>query len=147
MDIANHLAVIDRLCAREFPAQHGRSESGTAGPGYVTVALETSHGTRVGHAWARERTAADFQAYREAIAERLHDRWDRQPPWGQLTVRLRLGRGEEIPEPWAALSLLTDELDVWQVAETGRWIAVGVADRDDADEIRLLATVTETPPP
>ncbi|MGW1811569.1 hypothetical protein [Streptomyces sp. NPDC002078] len=147
MDIAIHLAVIDRLCGREFPAEQGRSESGTAGPGYATVVLATSHGVRVGHASVRERTAADFQAYREAVAERLHDRWGRQPPWGQLTVRLRLSRGEEIPDPWATLSLLTDELDVWQVAGAGRWVAVGVADRDRADEIRLLATVTEIPPP
>ncbi|MGW1913561.1 hypothetical protein ACWCQS_23220 [Streptomyces sp. NPDC002076] len=147
MDIAIHLAVIDRLCGREFPAEQGRSESGTAGPGYATVVLATSHGVRVGHASVRERTAAEFQAYREAVAERLHDRWGRQPPWGQLTVRLRLSRGEEIPEPWATLSLLTDELDVWQLAEAGRWVAVGVADRDRADEIRLLAAVTEIPPP
>jgi hypothetical protein len=62
-------------------------------------------------------------------------------------VRLRLSRGEEIPEPWATLSLLTDELDVWQVAGAGRWVALGVADRDRADEIRLLAVVTEIPPP
>jgi hypothetical protein len=147
MDIATHLAVIDRLCAQEFLAEPCRSESGTAGPGYATVPLETSHGMRVGHAWVRERTVTDFQAYREAIAERLHDRWGRQPPLGQLTVRLRLSRGEEIPEPWATLSLLTDELDVWQVAGAGRWVAVGVADRDRADEIRLLAVVTEIPPP
>jgi hypothetical protein len=147
MDIAIHLAVIDRLCGREFPAEQGRCESGTAGPGYATVVLATSHGVRVGHASVRERTAADFQAYREAVAERLHDRWGRQPPWGQLTVRLRLSRGEEIPEPWATLSLLTDELDVWQVVGADRWVAVGVADRDRADEIRLLAAVTEIPPP
>lgn len=147
MDIAKCLTVIESLCAGELPAQGGRPEPGTAGPGFRTVALATSHGTAMGDAEERERTAADFQAYREAIAERLHDRWGRQAPWGQPTLRLRVSRGEEIPEPWATLSLLTDELDVWESAGTGRWVAVGIADRDAADEIRLLATVTEIPPP
>jgi hypothetical protein len=36
---------------------------------------------------------------------------------------------------------------VWQEEDTGRWIALGVADRDDQDEIQLLATVTEIDPP
>ncbi|KUN06268.1 hypothetical protein AQI95_15375 [Streptomyces yokosukanensis] len=147
MDIAKCLTVIDALCAGEFPAPDGAPKPGAPGPGHRTVELAASHGMRAGDAGARQGTAQDFRAYREAVAERLHDRWGRQPPWGQLTVRLRLGRGEAIPEPWATLSLLTDELDVWQVTDTGRWVALGVADRDEADEIRLLAAVTRTPPP
>ncbi|WP_225098867.1 hypothetical protein [Streptomyces sp. CoH27] len=147
MDIAECLTVIESLCAGESLPQDGRAEPVPAGAGHRTVELATSHGTAPGDAGERQRAAEDLQAYREAIAERLHERWGRQAPWGQLTVRLRAGRGEEIPEPWAGLSLLTDELDVWQAPGTGRWVALGVADRDDADEIRLLATVTETPPP
>ncbi|MGW0767519.1 hypothetical protein [Streptomyces sp. NPDC002671] len=147
MDIAKHLVVIDLLCAREFPGEDCKSDMGTAGPGYSTAVLETSHGMRAAQAWVRQRAAEDFHAYREAIAQRLNDRWGEQPPWGQLTVRVRMGRGEEIPEPWATLSLHTDELDVWRAEEAGRWVALGVADRDGADEIRLLATVTETDPP
>ncbi|MBX7553067.1 hypothetical protein [Streptomyces sp. NPDC004232] len=136
MDIVKFLTAVEALCAGEFPEA-----------GHRTVELATSHRTRADDAQIRERTAADFHAYREALAQRLHDRWGRQHPWGQQTVRLRVARGEEIPEPWATLSLLTDELDVWEPPGTGRWIALGVADRDDTDEIRLLATATVTPPP
>ncbi|MEU6575719.1 hypothetical protein [Streptomyces sp. NPDC046805] len=148
MDIARHLAMIDRLCAKEFPAENARWGSCTAGgPGYWTTELETSRGLCAAAAWVRERTAEDFHAYREAIAQRLNARWGERPPWGQLTVRVRMGRGEAIPEPWATLSLYADELDVWQVDDTGHWVAVGVADRDRRDEIRLLVTVTEVEPP
>ncbi|OIJ93682.1 hypothetical protein BIV25_23410 [Streptomyces sp. MUSC 14] len=136
MDIAKCLSAVESLCTGEFPEA-----------GHRTVELATSHGTRADDALNRELTAADFHACREALAQRLHDRWGRQHPCGQQTVRLRVARGEEIPEPWATLSLLTDELDVWQPTGTGRWLALGVADRDDTDEIRLLAAVTATPPP
>ncbi|MER8032718.1 hypothetical protein ABTZ78_27555 [Streptomyces bauhiniae] len=99
--------------------------------------LDPGHGPRP--------TTDDLHALREAIAQRLAARWGEAPPWGQLTLRLRLARGEDIPEPWATLCLRTDELDVWQTEDV--WLAVGVADRDETDETRLLATVTRTPPP
>lgn len=134
MDIAKDLATIYRLCAQEFPA----------GQGYFLVELETGPVPPDG---SRERTADDVQAYLQGIAQRLNDRWAEQLPWGQLTVRERVGRGEEIPEPWATLALRTDVLNVWQAEDTGRWIALGVADRDDQDEIQLLAAVTEMDPP
>ncbi|GHF02438.1 hypothetical protein E5082_11350 [Streptomyces griseoluteus] len=126
--VARHLAAIDRLRTRDLPA---------GGAGHHTVELETGHGPRP--------AADDVHALREAIAQRLGARWGETPPWGQLTLRLRLARGEEIPEPWATLCLRTDELDVWQAEEV--WLAVGVADRDEAEEIRLFATVTRTAPP
>ncbi|RZU35885.1 hypothetical protein EV284_3368 [Streptomyces sp. BK022] len=127
--VARHLAAIDRLRTRDLPA---------GGAGHHTVELETGHGPRAA-------AADDCHALREAIAQHLGARWGEAPPWGQLTLRLRLARGEEIPEPWATLCLRTDELDVWQAE--GVWLAVGVADRDEADGTRLLATVTSTPPP
>jgi hypothetical protein len=54
---------------------------------------------------------------------------------------------EEIPEPWAQLSHLVRDVYLWKVQEHGRWVALGVADRDAADEIQLLLVVTETDPP
>ncbi|MFI8348368.1 hypothetical protein [Streptomyces sp. NPDC085596] len=129
--VARHLAAIDRLRARDLPA---------GGAGHHTVELETGHGLRSGDA----RTVDDLHALRRAIAQRLAARWGETPPWGQLTLRLRLARGESIPEPWATLCLRTDELDLWQTGD--RWLAVGVADRDEGDEMQLLATVTRTAP-
>ncbi|MEU6814257.1 hypothetical protein [Streptomyces sp. NPDC046860] len=127
--VARHLAAIDRLRARDLPA---------GGAGHHTVVLETGRGPRAA-------VADDLHALREAIAGRLGARWGETPPWGQLTLRLRLSRGERVPEPWASLCLRTDELGLWQAGEV--WLAVGVADRDEADEIRLLAAVTRTAPP
>ncbi|WP_330236940.1 hypothetical protein [Streptomyces sp. NBC_00566] len=125
--VARHLAAIDRLRARDLPA---------GGAGHHTVELQTGlPGT----------ASDDFHALREAVAQCLGARWGEAPPWGQLTLRLRLARGERIPEPWASLCLRTDELDVWQAG--GVWLAIGVADRDEADEIHLLATVTRKAPP
>ncbi|GAA3800243.1 hypothetical protein ACFS5L_35295 [Streptomyces phyllanthi] len=148
MDIERYLATIDQLCSRPFPAEHGWSDVGPAGPGYFVAELEMSHGLRTADAVERFRTAADFHDVKEGMSQRLNTRWGRQqPPWGTVTLRVRIDRGEEIPEPWATVSHAVDELDVWQADGTGRWIAVGVADRDQEDEIRLLAVVTETAQP
>ncbi|QIJ61351.1 hypothetical protein [Streptomyces sp. JB150] len=143
MDIARCLDTIDRLCLRPFPARHAWSDVGRAGPGYFMAELHTGEGEET-HG---ERTADDAEACKEAVAQRLHRRWGPVPAWGMLTLRVRGLRGEEIPEPWASLSHLTDEAYVWQADGTGRWVAVAVADRDPADAIRLLAVVTDTDPP
>ncbi|WP_427923915.1 hypothetical protein [Streptomyces sp. cg40] len=138
MDIvAKHLAAIDRLCAQEFPAEPSASGRCAAGPGHFTVELETD----------QELTADDVDALRQGLAERLNDRLGEQLPWPQLTVRVRMERGEEIPEPWAALADRTNALNVWEAQDTGRWIALGVADRDEEDAIRLLVAVTDIDPP
>ncbi|MGW3730478.1 hypothetical protein [Streptomyces sp. F001] len=64
-----------------------------------------------------------------------------------LTLRVRGERGEEIPEPWATVSVLMDGVYVWEARGTGRRVAVGVADRDESDSARLLAVGTATDPP
>lgn len=46
MNIARHLALVDELCFRPFPAEHGPSGGGTAAPGYFTAVLESSRGLR-----------------------------------------------------------------------------------------------------
>ncbi|MEV6591440.1 hypothetical protein [Streptomyces acidicola] len=148
MDIERYLAAIDELCSRPFPAEHGRSDVGLAGPGYFIAELATSHGARTADAVERTGTAEDFHDVKEAISEQLNSRWGRQqPPWGMLTLRVRIDRGEAIPEPWNTSSHVVDELNVWQADGSGRWVAVGVADREQDDEIRLLAIVTETAQP
>lgn len=48
MDIARHIALIDELCHRPFPAGHGPSDVGAGTPGHFTAVLETSHGLRGG---------------------------------------------------------------------------------------------------
>src|SRR5262249_29458043 len=114
MTIERHLATVDLLCVRDFPAQRGGSHVGFGGPGLQVAELATSIGLGTGDGAAREQTAKDFDAWKEAIAQRLHHRWGEGQRWGPLTVSVRRERGEEIPEPWAMLSDLVHELCLWQ---------------------------------
>ncbi|MFE5393708.1 hypothetical protein ACFQ9U_03990 [Streptomyces sp. NPDC056568] len=146
MDIARHIALVDELCFRPFPAEHGPSDGGTAGPGHFTAVLESSHGLPDGDPAERAVTVEQFEKDRDALYERLSLRWGETDPWNLLTVLLRSER-EEIPEPWAELSARAHVAHLWEVEGTGRWVAVAVADRDEADEVRLLAVVTREAPP
>ncbi|MET7452839.1 hypothetical protein ABZT03_13255 [Streptomyces sp. NPDC005574] len=148
MDSAELLAEIDSLCALDLAAGHGGSQLALAGPGFRVAELAVSHGLPTGDAGRRTEGVADFHALRDHLSQRLSDRWGRQQPsWGMVTLRVRLDRGEEIPEPWATVSLLVDELDLWRVEGADRWVALGVADGGPADEVRLLGVVTDIDPP
>ncbi|MFH8444545.1 hypothetical protein ACH4D3_25360 [Streptomyces sp. NPDC018026] len=146
MNIARHLALVDELCFRPFPAEHGPSDGGTAGPGYFTAVLESSRGLRGRAPGERAATVEQYEKERDALCERLAPRWGGTDPVNLQTVLLRTER-ERIPEPWAGLSADARVAYVWEVAGTGRWVAVAVTDRDEADEVRLLAVITREAPP
>ncbi|MEJ1198607.1 MULTISPECIES: hypothetical protein [unclassified Streptomyces] len=146
MDIARHIALIDELCFRPFPAEHGPSTGGAGGPGHFVAVLESSHGLRGGDQGERAVTVEQYEKYRDGLYERLAPRWGETDPWNLQTVLLRTDE-EEIPEPWAGLSARAGVAYLWEAAGTGRWVAVAVADRDETDEVRLLAVVTEQAPP
>ncbi|WP_406010237.1 hypothetical protein OG440_32125 [Streptomyces sp. NBC_00637] len=119
------------------------------GPGHRTTALVTSHGLAVADAAVRLAEAGRFHDEREKLAGELSRRWGAPYHVGLQTVRLRTG-AEEIPEPWAELSLRVGDVYLWQPErprEHGRWVALGVADLDPCDEIQLLLVVTDTDPP
>ncbi|MEU6258115.1 hypothetical protein [Streptomyces sp. NPDC047043] len=136
MNIAQHIALIDELCFRPFPAGHGHHEA----------VLESSHGLRSGDSAERAVTADQYRKVKDAIYEQLEARWGEEDPFNLQTALLRTER-EQIPEPWAAISARASVADVWEVEGTGRWVAVFVADRDEADEIQLVAVVTEIAAP
>ncbi|WP_344390727.1 hypothetical protein [Streptomyces vastus] len=136
MHTARHIALIDELCFRPFPVEHGRSH---------VVELERSHGLRGGDPAERAVTVGQYEKYRDTIYERLAPRWGQTDSWNLQTVLLRTER-EEIPEPWASLSARARVAYLWEAEGTGRWVAVAVADRDETDEVQLLAVVTETHP-
>lgn len=137
MDIAKDLDLIDLLCARDFPAEHGGSDAGLAGPGYHTAWLGPGD-------WP---DASDCYAYEEAVAERLTQRWGGPSRWGSVTLGERIARGEDIPEPWAMLSALVSDLRTWQAPGAGRWVTVAVADRDEESRPQLWVVVTDIDPP
>ncbi|WP_320775361.1 hypothetical protein [Streptomyces sp. CRN 30] len=146
MDSARHIALIDELCSRLSGTEHGSSRGvgGTDADG-VTV-LRGSHGLRGGDPAERATTVERYEWQRDALAGLLTPRWGEAGLLNLQTVLLR-GAHEEIPEPWAALSVRARVAYVWQVPESGGWAAVAVADRDEEDEVQLLAAVTATDPP
>ncbi|MEU1179067.1 hypothetical protein ABZ464_15720 [Streptomyces sp. NPDC005820] len=117
-----------------------------AGPGDRTAALATSHGLGAADAAVRVAEAERIHEERDDLAGKLTRRWGAPEHIGLQTVRLRTA-SEQIPAPWAELSLRVGDVYLWQVAEHGRWVALGVADLDPDDEIELLLVVTETDPP
>ncbi|MFE6622802.1 hypothetical protein [Streptomyces sp. NPDC057740] len=142
MNIARHIALIDELCFRPFTAERTSSNGDESGPGYHVVVLERGHGD----CGARAETVEQYEKYRDALEERLADRWSETAPYNLQTVSLRTGQ-EEIPEPWASLSARARVACLWEAEGTGRWVAVCVADLDEADDVKLLGVATEIAPP
>ncbi|MFI1071102.1 hypothetical protein [Streptomyces puniciscabiei] len=146
MDIANHLAVIDQLCDRVFPAEHGRTDVGMGGPGYLIAELRTSGDFHEDDGTEREETEAQYEADRDALGERLAERWGPADVIGLAGVFLRSMEGEDIAEPWGALASHVPDVHLWR-SESGRWVALGVSQWDGELPFQLLAVVTETDPP
>ncbi|MGW7257932.1 hypothetical protein [Streptomyces sp. NPDC054834] len=142
MNIARHTALIDELCFRPFAAEHDTSGVGEGGPGYHAVVLESSHGD----CGTRAAMVEQYEKYRDALYEQFASRWGETAPWNTQTTLLRTGQ-EEIPEPWASVSARARVAYLWEAEGTGRWVAVFVADRDETDDVQLLAVVTEIDPP
>ncbi|MGW4277096.1 hypothetical protein ACWEGQ_33220 [Streptomyces seoulensis] len=146
MDIAEALAVIDRLCSGAFPAARTRTDTGWAGPGYRTAELATSEdfweddGTR----W-RE-TADQYACDRDGLAERLAERWGPPQEFSLYGVLLRSAE-EEAPQPWGPLSGQVPDVQLWRSPEAGRWIVLGVGQQGRELPFQLLAVVTDVDPP
>ncbi|WMD07359.1 hypothetical protein [Streptomyces sp. FXY-T5] len=143
MNIAQHLALIDELCHRPFPAENGPSDVGVSGPGHHVAVLEAADDDEPA---TRAVTIDQYEKDRDAVYEHLASRWGDTPPYNLQTVLLRTAR-EEIPAPWVELSARAGVAHLWEVEGTGRWVAVAVADRDASREVQLLALVTEADPP
>ncbi|MFH8222203.1 hypothetical protein ACH4C2_29315 [Streptomyces sp. NPDC018057] len=147
MDIAKALAVIDRLCSGEFPAEPGRTDAGAAGPGFLTAELETSDDFWEDDGTRREETAEQFACELDGLGERLTERWGAPQEFSLYSVFERTVRGEEPGEPWASLSGHVPDVRLWRSPETGRWIALGVSQWDRELPFQLLTVVTDRDPP
>ncbi|WP_329535161.1 hypothetical protein OG568_41010 [Streptomyces sp. NBC_01450] len=147
MDITHWLATIDLLCARDFPAEHGRTDVGTGGPGYHIAELQTSGDFWEDDGTDREETEAQYECDRDGLGERLTGRWGAPDVISLKSTFERAQDGEDIPEPWASLSSHVPNVQLWRPPETARWIALGVSQWDKELPFQLLATVTEIAPP
>ncbi|MCK1818938.1 hypothetical protein MTQ10_04785 [Streptomyces sp. XM83C] len=145
MGIEQHLVIAGRLCSRGLPAEDGGPD-GMSGPGHRTAELASSHGLNTTDALTRARWQKRLHEDAEALAALLSARWGEPYHLGLQTTLLRT-ESEEIPQPWARLSHLAAHAWLWECREHGHWLVLAVADRDPADEIRLLLTATETDPP
>lgn len=151
MSSADHLAAIDLLRARDFPAAPGRSEHGYGGPGFHVAELATHDQLWDDDGTAHEETEAQCEAERDALAVLLTERWGEPQVFGLTGVLIRVmaqeadGAGEPIPDPWATLSESVPDLHLWRV--DGHWIALGVARWGERLAVQLLAVITVVDPP
>lgn len=166
MSTAEHLAAIDLLRSREFPAEHGRSPCGVGGPGYHIAELLTSGDFWEDDGTEWETTSDQYDAERDALTVLLAERWGAPQIFSLASLFERAqadgfddvgetgagetgegeaGAGEDIPEPWGSLSCSVPDLHLWRV--DGRWIALGVSQWDKELPFQLLAVVTEIDPP
>ena len=146
MDIANLLAVIDRLCVRDLPAEDSRTHGGTGGPGYLMAELQHGGDPCEGDGTGRQEEEAQFEADRDALGERLAERWGPAQLCGLDGVFLRAAEGEEAEEPWSTLAARVPDVHLWRT-DTGRWMALGISRRDSEGPLLLLAVATTTDPP
>ncbi|MGW5737309.1 MULTISPECIES: hypothetical protein [Streptomyces] len=159
MSTAEHLAAIDLLRSREFPAEHGRSPYGAGGPGYHIAELLTSGDFWEDDGTQWETTSDQYDAERDGLTVLLAERWGEPQKFSLASVFERAQGddfaderedggehgGEDIPEPWSSLSSSVPDLHLWRVE--GRWIALGVSQWDTELPFQLLAVVTEIDPP
>ncbi|TPQ18460.1 hypothetical protein [Streptomyces sporangiiformans] len=147
MSIARHLATIDLLCTRDFPAEHGRSDVGTEGPGYYIAELQTSADFWEDDGTEREETETQYELDRDGLSERLTERWGAPQVFSLWSVFNRSMDGEDIPEPWAVLSSHVPVVHLWKEDGRGRYVGLGVSQWDKELPFQLVAVVTEMDPP
>lgn len=146
MNIARCLATIDQLCSREFPGQQGRTGVGESGPGHHIAELETSEDFWEDRSRSGE-VAEQYEADRDALTERLRDRWGDPQVFSLFGTLARSMEGEEIPEVWDVLSQHVPDVHLWRHPDNGRWIALGISQPDPEWPFQLIALVTEVDPP
>ncbi|UYQ60867.1 hypothetical protein [Streptomyces peucetius] len=145
MTTAQHLAAIDLLRGRPFPAQRERSQLGDSGPGYHLARLRTPADGLDASDRTAGRSREPYEAECEALVAALSSRWGQGQWFALWSVFIGSICGEEIPQPWEELSHCVEDLHMWRVGS--HWTAVGVSRAEGEDEYRLIAVVTDVDPP
>ncbi|MFG2334461.1 hypothetical protein ACGFMM_33340 [Streptomyces sp. NPDC048604] len=145
MTSAGHLATIDRLCLRPFPETPARSGPCDSGPGFHVVALARSEDFWEDDGTRRLEVEEQYEAERDALGELLASRWGAHQHVSLFSVLSRAMDGEDIPEPWHAVSNHTPDLYLWRAGD--RWIGLGISQWDDELPFELLLLVTTVDPP
>jgi hypothetical protein len=144
-NLAQHLATIDLLRARAFPAQRGGEPRVVSGPGYHLAELATSEGFLADDGTGRLVAEEQYEAECGALSVLLARRWGEPQLVSLYGALIRSAEGEEIPEPWQQLSAGIPYVELWRAE--GRWIAVGVSQQGPGLPFQLIAAVTVNDPP
>lgn len=144
-NLAQHLATIELLRARAFPAQRGGEPGVVSGPGYHLAELATSEGFWEDDGAQRLAAEEQYQAECGALSVLLAQRWGEPQLVSLYGTLIRSAEGAEIPEPWQWLSARLPYVELWRAA--GRWIAVGVSQQGPELPFQLIAAVTVNNPP
>ncbi|GAA2444511.1 MULTISPECIES: hypothetical protein [Streptomyces] len=145
MTTARHLATIDQLRSQPFPRESGRTATGHSGAGYHIAALAVSEDFWDDDGTRRGLVQDQYEADRDGLSVLLTARWGPPQVFSLWSVFDRGMEGEEIPDPWDALSQSVPDVHLWRA--DGHWIALGVSQWDKEQPFELLVTVTEIDPP
>ncbi|MET7765156.1 hypothetical protein ABZS86_15840 [Streptomyces sp. NPDC005355] len=140
--LAQYVATIDLLRARDFPAQRGTSERVESGPGFHVADLRVSEDFWDADLTRVEEVLEEFEAELSVLVHALTVRWG-APAVLDLTGHLeRQAMGEPVPPPLDALCGYVPELHIWRVDD--RWVGLGVGQGDRELPFQLLLAVGET---
>ncbi|MFC4497129.1 hypothetical protein ACFPA8_23650 [Streptomyces ovatisporus] len=140
-----HLATIDLLRARPFPAQRGRSGCVVSGPGYHLAELATSEGFWEDDGTARLEAHEQYEAECRALSAVLSARWGEPREVSLWSTLVLSTEGAHTQQPWLELSASAPCLELWRA--DGRWIALAVCQQDAELPFQLVAAVTVNDPP
>ncbi len=140
-----HLATIDLLRARPFPARRSRSARVTSGPGYHLADLVTSEEFWEDDGTARLDALEECEAECGALSAVLAERWGEPQQMSLWSTLVRGGEGVPVPQPWLELSAAAACLELWRA--DGRWIALAVCQQGAELPFQLVAAVTVNDPP
>ncbi|MFD8163304.1 hypothetical protein [Streptomyces malaysiensis] len=138
---ADHVATIDQLRARDFPAQRTADGWVVSGPGFHVADLRVSEDFWDADLTRVEEVLEEFEAELGALVQVLTLRWG-APEVLDLTDSLeRSAMGEPVPPPLDTLCGYVPELSVWRL--DGRWVGLGVGQGDRELPFQLLVAIGE----
>lgn len=139
MDLAAHLATVDLLRAREFPARRVRAGAVESGPGFhlADLAVSEDFWEDDGSRWAA--VEDEFGAVCQALVELLAQRWGEPETLDLSPYLVRLDEGATVPPPLDVLCGYLPQVHGWRVES--RWIGLGVGQWDGELPFQLVLAV------
>lgn len=137
-----HLAAVDDLLSRPFPAQELRPGANSwGGPGFHLCVLRESQDF-----WDDrdeelvEASTRELEADLTAMEASLTTRWG-NPEAVALEPYLHCDPHHDAPEPLLFLSNVASTLQVWQLPGSDRWLALTIGQADPEFPLQLIAAV------